>query len=99
MKREYDSRVVKYKDKSIFSKDAIVRGYDLGKRTVKIFRDCMEVGHSVDLFLSLYEAEAKKTAQFGLVSPVGELFGLLRHPIYFFKGIGYYSKNSAKRRY
>jgi len=80
-------------DENILSLDSLIRGYDFGKRSVKSFKSCMKWGHPLSAFQDINEQDGREAARFGLVSPLGEILGWIRHPIDLGKGIYYYSKN------
>ncbi len=86
-----------YKDKSIFSWEAVRRGYDLGNSSAELFRDCMEAGHSFGMFSDLYKSKAKESERWDLVSPIGEVAGWIFSPIDTFFGIYHSIKNKTDK--
>lgn len=88
-----------HKDSNIFGVESLKRGYDLGRRTAKIFEDCMMAGHSLDTFVDLFETDAKESERWGLISPIGEVVGLVCSPKKIIVGIYYGIKNKVHKNF
>ena len=84
------------KDENILRLESLIRGYDFGKRSVKTFKSCMKLSHSYSSFQDLNEQDGRSAAMFGLVSPIGEIIGWIRHPIDLVVGYYHYQKNRNK---
>lgn len=83
---------MRFRDKSIFSIEALKRGYYLGKLNSELFKDSMIMGHNLEFFMDLKEEKSKKAARWGLISPIGEFFGEL-FSADTYRGFKYFIKN------